>query len=422
LYGKYVKFQTAFQNRIKYLQSGGDSNLQFETPDAPNGDKCMPSLLIKYSSKLKSGQPQPDENYVRGGSCAFDAARIEAYQKANSTFKTDMTQSGEVSLPKLRDLLAMDLAYIHLRSIKWKAKKPAHLGSGGAADDDDPPANQEGENLKEAAPGLDESDETSAVIPLRDDYDFMKWDITDPAGIPWKELTFTLSDADRINTKRGDLPHYFLPAMCIATHAIISSNGSKVSEELKGFYDRCSPAVESASGQTVRGFLGFDNPEYLPGKDWQQGNKKRDYTDEEMEYIDAIWTTTRDVCLADASETPSDQTSTKEPAEANDRRLRSSDPAPLKEDASKIAAPASAGNRIKAVAVVKKRVGIRDAPVRVERVVTSDGRKGGKHREGRKRAVEEGPDLAISEKTKRILVGQVSQPPPPHPHPPSLAR
>ena len=81
--------------------------------------------------------PQPDENYVRGGSCAFDAARIDAYQKANSTFKTDMTQSGEVSLPKLRDLLAMDLAYIHLRSIKWKAKKPAHLGSGGAADDDE---------------------------------------------------------------------------------------------------------------------------------------------------------------------------------------------------------------------------------------------------------------------------------------------
>ena len=152
LYGKYVKFQTAFPNRHKYLSTGGDSNLQFETPDAPNGDKCMPPLLDKYSSKLRVGQPQPDENYVRGGSCAFDAARIEAYQKANSTFKTDMLQSGDDSLPKLRDLLAMDLAYIHLRSIKWKAKKPSHLGTGGAADDDDPPANQEGANLKEAAP------------------------------------------------------------------------------------------------------------------------------------------------------------------------------------------------------------------------------------------------------------------------------
>ena len=135
LYGKDVKFQTAFPNRHKYLSTGGDSNLQFETPDAPNGDKCMPPLLDKYSSKLRVGQPQPDENYVRGGSCAFDAARIEAYQKANLSFKTDMLQSADDSLPKLKDLLVMDLAYIHLRSIKWKAKKPSHLGNGAATDD-----------------------------------------------------------------------------------------------------------------------------------------------------------------------------------------------------------------------------------------------------------------------------------------------
>ena len=71
-------------------------------------------------------------------------------------------------------------------------------------------------------------DETSFVITLRDDYEFMKWDFTDPAGIPWTELTYTLSDAVKINESGVDLPLYFLPAMCIAMHAIISG-GSKVS-------------------------------------------------------------------------------------------------------------------------------------------------------------------------------------------------
>jgi hypothetical protein len=87
VYGKYIKFQTALPNRIKYLSTGGDRNLLFEIPDALNDDKCMPSLLAKYSTKLKAGTPQPDENYIRGGSCAFDAARIESNEKSNLSFK-----------------------------------------------------------------------------------------------------------------------------------------------------------------------------------------------------------------------------------------------------------------------------------------------------------------------------------------------
>jgi hypothetical protein len=192
------------------------------TPDAPNGDKCMPSLLVEYSIKLKAGTTQPDENYERGGSCTFDAARIESYEKANRSFKTDMLHSGGDSLPKLRDLLVMDLAYIHLRTCKWKAKTPSHLGNGTADDDG---ANNVDAALKDAPPASDEADERNLVIPLRDDYEFMKWDLTQPEDIPWTELTFTYA---KKTGSRGDLPHYFLPAMCIAMHAIISG-GSKVS-------------------------------------------------------------------------------------------------------------------------------------------------------------------------------------------------
>jgi hypothetical protein len=198
LYGKYCKFQVQFGNRTKYLKPGGDSNLQFETPEAPNGDKFLPSLLFKYSSKIGACTPQPDENYEcgLGGSCAFDAARIESYEKANISFKTDMLQSGSEFLPKLRDLLVLDLAYIHLRSCKWKAKTPSHLGGEAVrGDDDDIPDNNDEATPKGAAQVSNEADDTSVEIPLRDDYKLRTWDLNNPEGIPWPELTFTLTGA-----------------------------------------------------------------------------------------------------------------------------------------------------------------------------------------------------------------------------------
>mmetsp|Transcript_51785 Transcript_51785/g.108221 ORF Transcript_51785/g.108221 Transcript_51785/m.108221 type:complete len:161 (-) Transcript_51785:801-1283(-) len=121
LYGKYCKFQVLHTARIHFLKTGGDGSQQFEIPDVDNGDKCMPHLLVKYNSKLKSGTPQPDDTYIREESCAFDSARITAYERANLSFKEDMTKQGKASIQKLRDLLVMDIAYIHLRSVKWKA-------------------------------------------------------------------------------------------------------------------------------------------------------------------------------------------------------------------------------------------------------------------------------------------------------------
>jgi hypothetical protein len=100
------------------------------TPDAPNDDKCMPSLLVKYSTKLKAGTPQPDENYERGGSCAFDAARIKSYEKANLSFKTDTLQLGGDSLPKLRDLLGMDLALFTTEPVNGRLSRLLILARG----------------------------------------------------------------------------------------------------------------------------------------------------------------------------------------------------------------------------------------------------------------------------------------------------
>jgi hypothetical protein len=81
---------------------------QFEKPVAADGDKCLPRLLLKFDTKVQQGVQQPMENTTFGIlSCAFDAARIAAYDEANAKFKTDMLLPGSSSLPKLQDLVLM---------------------------------------------------------------------------------------------------------------------------------------------------------------------------------------------------------------------------------------------------------------------------------------------------------------------------
>eukprot|EP00291_Cryptomonas_curvata_P005384 CAMPEP_0172186148 /NCGR_PEP_ID=MMETSP1050-20130122/20583_1 /TAXON_ID=233186 /ORGANISM="Cryptomonas curvata, Strain CCAP979/52" /LENGTH=215 /DNA_ID=CAMNT_0012860251 /DNA_START=150 /DNA_END=797 /DNA_ORIENTATION=+ len=174
LYGKYCKFQVLHTARIHFLKTGGDGSQQFEIPDVDNGDKRMPPLLVTYNSKLKIGTP---EHYIREESCAFDSARIAAYERANLLFDEDMSKQGKDSIPKLRDLLVMDIAYLHLRSVKWKVKVPGHLGGDAARgkDDDNP---------------VPDEDEEGAEVPLRDNYVFTDWDVTEIDKVPWPELTF----------------------------------------------------------------------------------------------------------------------------------------------------------------------------------------------------------------------------------------
>ena len=65
LYSKYCKFQVAHTGRIGFLKAGSDGSQQFEIPDVEDGDKCMPPLLVKFNTKLRSGAPQPADNYKK---------------------------------------------------------------------------------------------------------------------------------------------------------------------------------------------------------------------------------------------------------------------------------------------------------------------------------------------------------------------
>ena len=53
-----------------------------------------------------------------------------------------MLMTGPSSNPKLRALIEYDIAYFHLRKLKWKPKEAAHLADKAvrADDDDTPPA------------------------------------------------------------------------------------------------------------------------------------------------------------------------------------------------------------------------------------------------------------------------------------------
>jgi hypothetical protein len=130
------------------------------------------------------------------------------------------------------------------------------------------------------------------------------------------------------------------------------------------------PCRRKRLGTRFEWFYGLRQPRFSAVQGLDGKHKGARLTAEEMEYIDVIWKTTRDAypCRSEHQD----------PAEANNRKLRSRDAASSvsKEDAAKPAAPARAGIRKEAVAH-RKQVGSRDAPVIVERVVTSDGRKGG---------------------------------------------
>jgi hypothetical protein len=104
MYNRYVKFQAPYKSRLEVLNKG-----QFEKPVNADGDKCMPSLLIKYDTKVRQGATQPLDKATYGNlSCAFDAERIAAYASANATFMADMMMPGQVSIPKLQQLVVMD--------------------------------------------------------------------------------------------------------------------------------------------------------------------------------------------------------------------------------------------------------------------------------------------------------------------------
>jgi hypothetical protein len=170
----------------------------------------VPPLLQKFSPKCKAGGAQPPGNYSATSSCSFGPDRIAEYEKANVAFKNDMRMSGPVSIPKLRALLELDIAYFHLRIVKWKPKEAAHLAGKAQQDDDDPPALP--------GPGA------PSGVP-EPDMDFLTWDALEIDKIPWKHMGFSLTDSPTLN--EGDMPLHTLPGLLIVVHVQLSRTVEK---------------------------------------------------------------------------------------------------------------------------------------------------------------------------------------------------
>jgi hypothetical protein len=136
LYGNYVKRQVVFPAGLAHLKAA-----QFEEPAVQDKDKCVLPLLHTFQQKARAGNKSPG-NYLAFGSCSFGPAHIGAYEKANTSFKTNMLMTGPSSIPELRALIEYDISNFHLRKLEWKPKEAAHLadkaGRADGADDDAP--------------------------------------------------------------------------------------------------------------------------------------------------------------------------------------------------------------------------------------------------------------------------------------------
>jgi hypothetical protein len=196
LYSQYLKMQAGHAARITFLKEG-----HYEEPLITDADMCVPPLLHTFSGRGREGDSQPAGNYSPISSCAFGPARILAYEKASNSFKEDMQLQGPISIPKLRALIEYDIAHFHLRKLKWKPKRAAHLQGTIAADDDAPPR----------PPPTSTGDET--------EINFLDWNVTDISSIPWAALQFSATASDTI--KDNDVPAHLLPGLLIDTHATL---------------------------------------------------------------------------------------------------------------------------------------------------------------------------------------------------------
>jgi hypothetical protein len=154
----------------------------------------MPRLLLNLDTSVRQGAQQPLANTTFGIlSCAFDAERIAAYGAANASFKEHMLLRGAVSIPKIQQLVLMDIAYFNAQHLKWEDKAPAggHLGGATVRSSDD-----------EAPPPAPAS--AAAPISSAPEIDFMGWDITDMKSVPWGQLSFSLTGSETM--KYADVP------------------------------------------------------------------------------------------------------------------------------------------------------------------------------------------------------------------------
>ena len=417
LYCKYVKFQSAFKVRLQYLKEG-----HFVTPEKENDDKCMPPLLSHYDSKIRAEAKQPDENYKKDYSCSFDASRIQLYEMENINFSSHM--KSDTAFQSLRDLILMDIAYLHARTVKWAAKEAEHLSAGAAAksDDDDPPQYTQDPSLSQRRCGAPASDE---------DFDFTKWDPTDVKSVPWLELKtsiqlrFSGSDA---RMKDGDMPPSMLPALLFASHALAASPKT-LPDGLKDYYDASGKLIEDSFGEALETFLNGSG-EDPPTNTWRPSFRPRLYTDPELELIATLHEMNRSAVkvaaiqgLAGICALPTaggsagaEEVRTVKPRLAKDaaaaaalaakeRAEKPAGPPPSKAAPSpvKSAPPAGRGGRVKQVAKVKTSyVRTESAPALAAASPTV------KPIAGAKRRGSQHSPAVVSETTGRVLLGQVS--------------
>lgn len=398
MYGKYVKFQAPYKSRLEYLNKG-----QFEKPVAADGDKCLPRLLLKFDTKVQQGVQQPMDNTTYGVfSCAFDAERIAAYEEANVKFKTDMLLQGSISLPKLQNLVLMDLAYFHARHLKWEDKTPGHLvgATARSSDDDEPPP----------APAS-----AAAPISSAPKIDFMGWDITDMNSVPWDKLSFSLTGSETM--KYGDVPQYIIPALCLASERMMRH--AKEPKVMIDFFEECKTKIESAFGESMESFLSLSVTEAgkpKPPVEMKRPLRVADYSAKETEYINSVWDIAANTYQ---SINPTDERPEINEGQSEDitevprtRDLRSKDCAKPVQDSRAAPQPSPAiRSRVKQVATVKTPPVVdRGEP----RLVSSDrGRSRGR---GRKRGQDRIHGLTesarlevpLSPATGRMLLGQVS--------------
>ena len=415
LYGQYAKFQVSFPARLVYLRSGN-----FQESVEPGRDKCVPPLLQKFSPKCKAGGAQPPGNYSATSSCSFGPDRIAEYEKANVAFKNDMRMSGPVSIPKLRALLEHDIAYFHLRIVKWKPKEAAHLAGKVQHDDDDPPG-----------PGA------PSGVP-EPDMDFLTWDALEIDKIPWKHMGYSLTDSPTLD--EGDMPLHTLPGLLIALHAqllqIQIKPSNKLPEDLDKFFLKCRDQIEDGANMTMREFLNLGKETRKPTNNWQAVLRKREFSAQQLEYIKNLWEmvnqeylANEDVLSSAANPVPvvegeADAGSDDEGiAAAASRALRSATPkqprsnqpvtpvrptpirpTPGRPRSSHFSEGAQSFKRKKSIAYVKTVA----SPASLEPIVRSDQKKRRRSSGQRGEVAPTDDSIPKSETTGRILVGELS--------------
>jgi hypothetical protein len=196
-----------------------------------------------------------------------------------------MKKPATESIPLLRDLLFMDISYLHLRSVKWAPKAAAHLGGEQRSDDDNPPA----ASTQDPPPSPSKQPDADAI-------DFLTWDITIYYSGPWDKLSLLLSGSGKF--AGGDLPIYVFPALLFAWTVVSSASDDLVLPiGLQAFYNDLEAQIEHDRGEAVETYLDLLNPDKSPEtaiRTWERACRARDFTDKEKEYITALWHAARD--------------------------------------------------------------------------------------------------------------------------------